>query len=258
MMKGKSMIELEDAAPRSQRTTTTWKRHGAVWLMAAALPAVMVLAVFSVAAPAKTSALAVTQQATPAPATACWSEEQRVEGEEDMPRQYTDQPAMRIDPTKTYQGTLETNKGAIQVEFFPEDAPNTVNNFVCLAEDGYFNQTPFHRIVKGFVIQGGDPTGTGSGGPGYQFPDEPITRDYERGTLAMANAGPNTNGSQFFVVLEDLRGKLPKNYTIFGRVTDGMDVVDAIANTPTVTGRSGENSTPTEPITLEKVTIEES
>ena len=150
-----------------------------------------------------------------------------------MPTQYTEQPAMRIDPAKDYSGSLETNKGTIKVELFPDDAPLTVNNFVCLAEDGYFNNTPFHRIVKGFVIQGGDPTGTGSGGPGYKFADEPVTRDYERGTLAMANAGPNTNGSQFFIVLDDLRGKLPKNYTIFGRVTDGMDVVDAIANTPT-------------------------
>ncbi len=175
-----------------------------------------------------------------------------------MLRQYTEPPRMRIDPAKSYAGTLETNKGAIEVEFFPEDAPQTVNNFVCLAEDGYFDTTPFHRIVKGFVIQGGDPTGTGSGGPGYKFADEPIARDYERGTLAMANAGPDTNGSQFFIVLEDLRGKLPKNYTIFGRVTAGMDVVDAIANTPTRTGRSGENSTPTEPVTLEKVTVSES
>ena len=175
-----------------------------------------------------------------------------------MPQQYSAQPAMRIDPAKTYSGSLETNKGTIQVELLPSDAPVTVNNFVCLAEDGYFNNTPFHRIVKGFVIQGGDPTGTGSGGPGYKFADEPVTRDYERGTLAMANAGPNTNGSQFFIVLDDLRGKLPKNYTIFGRVTEGMDVVDAIANTPTRTGRSGENSTPTEPVTLEKVTISES
>jgi peptidylprolyl isomerase len=175
-----------------------------------------------------------------------------------MPQQYTTQPAMRIDPAKSYTGTLETNKGAVEVELFPEDAPQTVNNFVCLAEDGYFDNTPFHRIVKGFVVQGGDPTGSGSGGPGYQFADEPISRDYERGTLAMANAGPNTNGSQFFIVLDDLRGKLPKNYTIFGRVTEGMDVVDAIANTPTRAGRSGENSTPTEPVTLEKVTIAES
>jgi cyclophilin family peptidyl-prolyl cis-trans isomerase len=175
-----------------------------------------------------------------------------------MPKQYSEQPAMRIDPAKAYSGSLETNKGTVQVELLPDDAPVTVNNFVCLAEDGYFDNTPFHRIVKGFVVQGGDPTGTGSGGPGYKFADEPVTRDYERGTLAMANAGPNTNGSQFFIVLDDLRGKLPKNYTIFGRVTEGMDVVDAIANTPTQTGRSGENSSPTEPVTLEKVTIAES
>jgi len=188
----------------------------------------------------------------------CWTQDQRIGGDNSMPQQYTEQPAMRIDPAKAYTGSLQTNKGTIQVEFFPNDAPVTVNNFVCLAEDGYFNNTPFHRIVKGFVIQGGDPTGTGSGGPGYKFADEPITKDYERGTLAMANAGPNTNGSQFFIVLDDLRGKLPKNYTIFGRVTGGMDVVDAIASTPTRTGRSGENSSPTEPVTLEKVTITES
>ena len=175
-----------------------------------------------------------------------------------MPQQYTEQPAMRIDPAKSYTASLETNKGTIEVEFFPDDAPVTVNNFVCLANDGYFNNTPFHRIVTGFVIQGGDPTGTGSGGPGYKFADEPVKRDYERGTLAMANAGPNTNGSQFFIVLDDLRGKLPKNYTIFGRVTEGMDVVNTIANTPTRIGPSGENSTPTEPVTLESVTVSES
>ncbi len=175
-----------------------------------------------------------------------------------MSPQYTAPPAMRLDPEKAYTGKIETNKGTIDVEFFPGDAPQTVNNFVCLAEDGYFNNTPFHRILKGFVIQGGDPTGTGSGGPGYQFNDEPVSKEYERGTLAMANAGPNTNGSQFFIVLDDLRGKLPKNYTIFGRVTSGLDVVDAIANTPTQTGRSGENSTPTEAVTLESVTISES
>ncbi|MDQ3227812.1 MAG: peptidylprolyl isomerase [Chloroflexota bacterium] len=175
-----------------------------------------------------------------------------------MSKMYTSPPELRIDPAKNYTATLQTNKGEVEVEFFPADAPNTVNNFVCLAEDGYFDETPFHRIVKGFVIQGGDPTGTGSGGPGYQFNDETVTRDYERGILAMANAGPNTNGSQFFIVLDDLRGRLPKNYTIFGRVTGGLDVVDAIAETPTATGRSGEKSTPTEPVTLEKVTVSES
>jgi cyclophilin family peptidyl-prolyl cis-trans isomerase len=205
-------------------------------------------------------------QGTPVPTAsaqvadaACWTEDQRLEGGEDMPKQqYKQPPAMRIEPAKTYTATLETNKGPVEVEFFPVDAPNTVNNFVCLAEDGYFDGTPFHRIVKGFVIQGGDPTGTGSGGPGSQFNDETRTKDYERGTLALANAGPTTHGSHFFVVLDDLRGKLPKNYTIFGKVTEGLDVVDAIANTPTSVGRSGENSTPNEPITLEKVTVAES
>lgn len=187
----------------------------------------------------------------------CWTADQK-ETSEDMGKQYSQMPEMRVDPAKTYTATLVTNKGTIQVELFPSDAPLTVNNFVCLANDGYYNDTPFHRIVKGFVIQGGDPTGTGTGGPGYKFKDEPVSKDYERGILAMANAGPNTNGSQFFIVLEDLRGKLPKNYTIFGRVTEGLDVVDAIANTPTSVGRGGEKSTPEEPITLESVTVAES
>jgi peptidylprolyl isomerase len=256
MMEEKGMIDGESKTDGERR----WDRKVSVWAMAAVLPASMILAGCG-ASPAARIAVASSPQpaaATQTTAGSCWSEDQRNVGGEEMPRQYTEQPKMRIDQTKTYQATLETNKGAIRVEFFPEDAPNTVNNFVCLAEDGYYDQTPFHRIVKGFVIQGGDPTGTGAGGPGYQFADESISRDYERGTLAMANAGPNTNGSQFFVVLEDLRGKLPKNYTIFGRVVEGMDVVDAIANTPTATSRSGENSSPTEPITLEKVTISES
>jgi cyclophilin family peptidyl-prolyl cis-trans isomerase len=235
-------------------------RARAVRLLALALP-LAILATGCGASPP----LRLASVATPNPVTAtrvdeaaCWTDEQQLGGDDSMPKQYTEQPAMRIDPSKIYSGSLETNKGTIEVELFPDDAPVTVNNFVCLAEDGYFNNTPFHRIVKGFVIQGGDPTGTGSGGPGYKFADEPVAKDYERGTLAMANAGPDTNGSQFFIVLDDLRGKLPKNYTIFGRVTDGLDVVDAISNTPTRTGRSGENSTPTEPITLEKVTISES
>jgi cyclophilin family peptidyl-prolyl cis-trans isomerase len=236
-----------------------WRSGGARLLMAA-LPVAILSTGCGATPPLHVAAVGTPDlvAATPAGVDACWTDNQRVEGDETLPQQYTEQPAVRIDPAKTYTGELETNKGTVQVQLFPQDAPITVNNFVCLAEDGYFDNTPFHRIVKGFVIQGGDPTGTGSGGPGYKFADEPITKDYERGTLAMANAGPNTNGSQFFIVLEDLRGKLPKNYTIFGRVTEGMDVVDAIAKTPTRTGRSGENSTPTEPVTLEKVTISES
>ena len=248
------MSQTESEATRGRRD-----RWGAPLLAAVAVPVVMVLAGCGATPAARVAAVGTPQlAATQTAAGSCWSEEQRQGEGQDMAGTYTEQPGMRIDPAKSYRGTLETNKGTIQVEFFPGDAPITVNNFVCLAEDGYFDETPFHRIVKGFVIQGGDPTGTGSGGPGYQFADEPIARDYERGTLAMANAGPNTNGSQFFIVLEDLRGKLPKNYTIFGQVTEGLDVVDAIANTPTRTGRSGENSSPTEPITLEKVTISES
>ena len=192
----------------------------------------------------------------------CWAQAVRAPGTAtggaEMPsKQYSEPPAMVVDPARHYAATLETNKGAIDVELFPGDAPKTVNNFVCLARDGFYDNTPFHRIVKGFVIQGGDPTGTGSGGPGYQFEDEPIAREYERGTLAMANAGPNTNGSQFFIVLADLRRQLPKNYTIFGRVTGGQEVVDQIAAVPTRRGPSGEQSQPTEAVTLERVTVRE-
>jgi cyclophilin family peptidyl-prolyl cis-trans isomerase len=164
---------------------------------------------------------------------------------------------MTLDASHRYDAVLETNKGAVRVEFFPEDAPLAVNNFVSLAKNGYYDGTPFHRVLPGFVIQGGDPTGTGRGGPGYQFADEPISREYERGTLAMANAGPNTNGSQFFVVLANLGGQLPKNYTIFGRVTEGMDVVDQIAAVTTKRGAGGEVSSPTEAVTLESVRVEE-
>jgi peptidylprolyl isomerase len=254
-------MKFSDVLGSGQSAGRDRRRHFfAARVIALALPLTIILTGCGAAPPGHLAVIG-----TPQPASvradavaACWNDEQRVEGDQGMAQQYAEPPRMRIDPSKSYTGTLETNTGAIDVELFPEDAPQTVNNFVCLAEDGYFDNTPFHRIVKGFVIQGGDPTGTGSGGPGYQFADEPIARDYERGTLAMANAGPNTNGSQFFIVLDDLRGKLPKNYTIFGRVTEGMDVVDAIASTPTRTGRSGENSTPTEPITLEKVTISES
>lgn len=165
---------------------------------------------------------------------------------------------LRIDTSKTYTARLETSHGTVDVELFADDAPNTVNNFVSLAREGFYDGTPFHRVVKGFVVQGGDPTGTGTGGPGYTFADEPISKEYERGTLAMANAGPNTNGSQFFICLEDLRGSLPKNYTIFGKVTGGLDVVDAMASVNVKRGASGESSTPTEPVTLQKVTVSES
>jgi len=148
--------------------------------------------------------------------------------------------------------TLTTDKGDIVVDLFTDGAPKAANNFLALARKGFYDGVIFHRIVRGFVIQGGDPTGTGRGGPGYQFDDEPFKGDYHRGTLAMANAGPNTNGSQFFICLDDLVGKLPKSYTIFGQVTKGMDVVDAIA-----AGKTGAQDRPVEPVTIQKVTVAE-
>ena len=150
---------------------------------------------------------------------------------------------MQIDPAKKYTATIDTNQGTMKADLFASDAPNTVNNFVFLARDGYYDSVPFHRVIPDFMVQTGDPTGTGTGGPGYRFNDEPVTRNYDRGTLAMANAGPNTNGSQFFIVHKDY--PLPKNYTIFGKVTDGLDTLDKIATTPTGPGtRRPEHATP--------------
>jgi len=128
---------------------------------------------------------------------------------------------------------LQTNHGAIAVELFDEAAPTTVDNFVKLARDGFYDGVIFHRVIPDFMIQGGDPTGTGSGGPGYTFEDEFNDRKVVRGALAMANAGPNTNGSQFFIVTADACPWLDGKHTVFGRVTDGMAVVDAISDVET-------------------------
>lgn len=192
----------------------------------------------------------------------CWTATDRVntQGDPELSniQQWSQPPAMQIDGSKKYSAQVETNQGDFTIDLLPAEAPMTVNNFVCLARAGFYDNTPIHRIVAGFVIQGGDPTGTGSGGPGYRFDDEPINLDYDKGTVAMANAGPNTNGSQFFVVLDDLRGRLGKNYTIFGQVSSGMDVVDKLGQTPTKVGRSGEKSSPVDPVVIERVTITES
>ncbi len=178
----------------------------------------------------------------------CWTEDQRAPGgQAPADKQWTTAPAMTVDPAKSYRATIQTSKGSFEVELLPKEAPLAVNNFVCLARAGYFDDTVFHRVVPGFVIQGGDPTASGRGNPGYRFPDEPITRDYATGTLAMANSGPDTNGSQFFVVLEGGASQLQKLYTIFGQVTEGMEVVEAI----------GQTNPSTEPVTLESVTIAE-
>ncbi|MBI4092392.1 MAG: peptidylprolyl isomerase [Candidatus Kerfeldbacteria bacterium] len=122
---------------------------------------------------------------------------------------------------------LKTTKGTIIFELFGQEAPIAVSNFITLAAKGFYNGLTFHRYEPGFVIQGGDPLGNGTGGPGYTFRDEPVSRDYTKGTVAMANAGPNTNGSQFFIMLDDAP-TLPKNYTVFGRVTAGMDIVQQL------------------------------
>lgn len=164
----------------------------------------------------------------------------------------TTMPEMTIDQTKSYTAILHTDKGDVEVALNAKATPITVNNFVSLARRSFYDGTIFHRVIKGFMIQGGDPQGTGAGGPGYQFADEPFTGEYTRGTIAMANAGPNTNGSQFFIMHQDY--PLPKNYVIFGRVTKGIEVVDAIATAP-VTASGGEASKPITPVKVTSVEI---
>ena len=156
--------------------------------------------------------------------------------------------------------TISTEAGDIEVDLFDESAPKATANFVKLAEQGFYDDVIFHRVIPGFVAQGGDGeygkkaslqrSRVGTGGPGYKFEDEKVQGDYVRGSLAMANAGPNTNGSQFFICHQDLTGKLPKNYTLFGQVTRGMDVVDAIVGAP-----RDNRDLPNDPVAMTTVTI---
>jgi cyclophilin family peptidyl-prolyl cis-trans isomerase len=158
------------------------------------------------------------------------------------------------------RAVIATEKGDIEVDLFVEGAPKAAANFVKLAKQGFYDDVIFHRIIPGFMIQGGDgqfgkkaslnPDRVGTGGPGYKFDDEKFAGDYARGTLAMANAGPNTNGSQFFICHADYSGRLPKSYTIFGMVTKGLDVVDAIATAP-----RNSRDLPNEPVAITSVTI---
>ena len=178
------------------------------------------------------------------------------DGSSPKKQKFSEAPPMCIDPSKNYTATMVTNKGTMTIALDPVAAPKKVNNFVFLARYHYYDGVTFHRIIPGFVIQGGDPQGTGMGGPGYKFADElPRAGRYEIGSLAMANAGPNTNGSQFFIVHKDY--PLPPNYTIFGKLTDGLDTLDKIATTPTGPGRGGPD-TPRTPVTINTITIEES
>ncbi len=166
-------------------------------------------------------------------------------------KQWASPPSMTIDAAASYTAVLTTSAGPITVELLAGEAPNTVNNFVFLARQGFYDNVIFHRTIPGFMIQGGDPTGTGTGGPGYRFADEPVQRPYARGVLAMANAGPNTNGSQFFIMHADYA--LPPNYTIFGQTVAGLETIDAIASAPTQPG--GEGSQPVNPVVIQSVEI---
>ncbi len=144
-------------------------------------------------------------------------------------KQWSSSPAMQIDPQKTYKATIETTKGTIEIELYPQHAPKTVNNFVFLVKEGFYDDVSFHRVISDFMVQGGDPTGTGRGGPGYRFEDEvkgnPLTHD--TGVISMANAGPNTNGSQFFIT-HSPQPHLNGKHTVFGKVVHGQDVVNKI------------------------------
>jgi cyclophilin family peptidyl-prolyl cis-trans isomerase len=168
-------------------------------------------------------------------------------------------PAMQIDKNKKYFATIATSLGSFKIELFASETPNTVNNFIFLAQQNYYNDIIFHRIIKAFMIQTGDPTGTGGGSPGYKFKDElPVKHQYEPGIVAMANAGPNTNGSQFFICTgENSKGlNQSPNYTQFGKVVEGMDIVQKIASVPVVSnGR--EVSKPVNPPMIKSITISE-
>jgi cyclophilin family peptidyl-prolyl cis-trans isomerase len=162
-------------------------------------------------------------------------------------------PPMVIDPSKTYTAVMDTSMGTMTIELDAENAPITVNNFVFLARYHYYDSIIFHRVIQGFVAQGGDPEGSGRGGPGYRFEDEAVTKPYELGSLAMANAGPNTNGSQFFLISGPSGVRLPPQYNHFGKVVEGLDVVDAIEKVPT-----GPGDRPREDVVINSVTITES
>ena len=170
-----------------------------------------------------------------------------------MAKQWNSPPEMVIDPSKRYTAQMETSMGSLTIALDPSAAPKTVNNFVFLAREGYYDGVIFHRIIQGFVIQGGDPTGTGRGGPGYRFEDElPAPGRYEIGSLAMANAGPNTNGSQFFIISGPSGASLPPQYSLFGKVVKGLEIVDQMEKV-----RTGPGDKPVDDVVIQSVTITE-
>jgi peptidylprolyl isomerase len=175
------------------------------------------------------------------------------DGSSPKSQEFPDVPEMGIDPAKRYTATMDTSMGELVIALDAIGAPKTVNNFVFLANYHYYDGVIFHRIIKGFVCQGGDPTGTGRGGPGYRFEDElPAPGRYEIGSLAMANAGPNTNGSQFFLISGPQGAQLPPQYSLFGKVVKGLDVVERMQNVPT-----DRSDRPHEDVVINSVTITE-
>jgi cyclophilin family peptidyl-prolyl cis-trans isomerase len=175
------------------------------------------------------------------------------DGSSPTTREFNDVPEMGIDPSKRYTATMETNHGTLVIALDANAAPKTVNNFVFLAGYHYFDGVTFHRIIKGFVCQGGDPTGTGRGGPGYRFEDElPAPGRYEIGSLAMANAGPNTNGSQFFLISGPDGTRLPPQYSLFGKVVKGLEVVESMQ-----TVKTGGGDKPVDDVVINSVTVTE-
>lgn len=164
-------------------------------------------------------------------------------------------PATVIDPAKSYQATLQTTAGDIVLQLDPVNAPIATNNFVCLAQAGYYSGTDFHRIFANTLVQGGDPTASGTGNPGYTIPSDPTVGSYPSGSVAMANAAPNQNGSQFFIAISDLTGQIPNDYPVFAQVTSGMEVVQAISNGAVTANALGEQSKPVDPSILLNVSI---
>ena len=173
-----------------------------------------------------------------------------LDGSAPKTQKFSDTPEFGIDPAKRYTATMSTSMGEMVIALDAINAPQTVNNFVFLAGYHYYDGIIFHRIINGFVCQGGDPTGTGTGGPGYRFADEPVKNRYQIGSLAMANAGPNTNGSQFFLISGPNGVTLPPQYNHFGQVVKGLEVVDAMQKVPT-----GRNDRPTTDVVINSVTI---
>jgi cyclophilin family peptidyl-prolyl cis-trans isomerase len=213
------------------------------------IPVILVIVVMTLSSRSSNTSITSNTQQDPSPTKAQVDNSNKGNN---MNRTYSKAETV-IDANKQYSAVIETTQGKMTVELNTKGTPITSNNFIFLAKEKFYDGTIFHRTINGFMIQGGDPTGTGAGGPGYQFEDEPFSGEYTRGTIAMANAGPDTNGSQFFIMHKDYA--LQPNYVIFGKVTEGLDVLDKIATAPVTRSRTGEMSQPVDPVEIVSVEI---